>query len=494
MRVALDVNSIESYRQFLKIKRLPTYRIRGTWAEFPDEYASLVIGKHKQTAVDIAYDPLPGLFDYQRAIAALAIRKQKFAIFARVGLGKTLMFLEYVRHVERCLPPGQCILIVSPLMVIPQTIEQANSFYWGDVPLRQVAAADLADWVHAPDARIGITNYEAITDKVQRGQARGLVLDEASLLKSHYGKWGTRLIEIGAGLDWKLACTGTPAPNDRIEFANHAVFMDAFPTVNSFLARFFVNRGQTSERWEIKEHAVGAFYRAMSHWCIFLENPGTYGWKDNAGTLPPIHVHIDRVLMTPEQESIAYGSTGRLFHDQIGGITQRSKLAQLAKGKHKGQPVPTLKYDHIRRMVEQWSGESCIIWCKYNDEQDRLEQTFPGALSMRGSTPYAIRIEMLKQFKAGKNRLMITKPDILGFGQNLQIVTRMVFSSLQDSWEEYWQCIGRANRVGSKHALNVHIPVTDIERPMVDTVMEKAKRIEADTAEQERIFRGSMVA
>jgi hypothetical protein len=57
---------------------------------------------------------------------------------------------------------------------------------------------------------------------------------------------GADVHRLGRGLDWKLALTGTPAPNDRIEYANHAVFLDHFPTVNSFLARFFVNRGQTT--------------------------------------------------------------------------------------------------------------------------------------------------------------------------------------------------------------------------------------------------------
>ena len=47
---------------------------------------------------DREYVPIPGLFDYQRDIAALAIRKRKFAVFADCGLGKTLILLEFARH------------------------------------------------------------------------------------------------------------------------------------------------------------------------------------------------------------------------------------------------------------------------------------------------------------------------------------------------------------------------------------------------------------
>jgi hypothetical protein len=494
MRLAFDPTSIESYRQFLAVKQLPIYRIRGHWAEFPDEYASMVVGASIQAPQEIEYEPWPGLFDYQRDIAAMAIRKRMFCVFARVGLGKTFIQTEFARHVSHCLPEGNAVLMIAPPMVVPQTIEETGKFYGGRMSLRQVKANELRDWMQAPDAKIGITNWEAITDKIEIGKVRCLIPDESSVMKSHYGKWGTRLLELGSGLQWKLPCTGTPAPNDRIEYANHAVFMDAFPSVNAFLARFFVNRGQTSNRWEIKQHAIRPFYRALSHWCIFLENPGTYGWKDNSAPLPPVNVSIDPVPLTPEQQSLAYVSTGSLFADRIGGITNRGTLAQIAKGQYKGKPVPTLKYDYIRRICEAYPGESKIIWCKYNHEQERCEAELPNAISIKGETKYEDRLEMIRWFKAGRKRELITKPDILGYGQNLQVCTRMIFSTCQDSWEDYWQCIGRANRVGSTLPLNVHIPATDIERPMIETVIQKAKRVEQDTKEQEEMFREASAA
>ena len=67
----------------------------------------------------------------------------------------------------------------------------------------------------------------------------------------------------------------------------------------------------------------------------------------------------------------------------------------------------------------------------------------------------------------------------------------MVFSGLQDSFESYYQAVKRANRYGSTELLEVHIPVTEIEAPMIDTVMRKADRVRKDTEEQEAIFRES---
>jgi len=489
MELVLDPSSIDDYRTFLQIKALPVYSFSGRVATFPDEYASR-LGLSKAKAKRAKYTPHKQAFDYQRDIAAMAIDKQRFAVFADCGLGKTLILLEYVRHVAKVLPKNKCILIVSPLMVIGQTIEECQRFYGDELPIEQVRAADLPEWMES-GGRIGITNYDALSDELPQGRLGCLVLDESSMLKSMYGKWGQACIDLGAGLDWKLCLTGTPAPNDRIEYGNHAVFLDQFPTLNAFLAKYFVNRGQTDNRWELKPHALEPFYRSLSHWCIFLSNPAVYGWKDNCEALPPIHVSVEDVELTAAQEGILRKETGQLFATELGGITGRSTMGQLAKGRYAGEDVATNKPEFIKAMLERWPDESTIVWCLYNDEQDRIATLFPEAANIDGSTPHAKRLELIADFKAGRRKILISKAKVLGFGLNLQICTRMVFSGLQDSYESYYQAVKRANRYGSTKPLHVHIPVTDIERPMIETVLQKAKRVQEDTEAQERIFRNA---
>src|SRR5574343_1066284 len=402
MRLTLGSDA-ESYRLFLRIKQLPQYRFVGREAIVPDEYASRL--NLEPAAIDSGeYRPIAGLFDYQRDIAAMAIRKRRFAVFADCGLGKTLVMTEFARHALAMLPTDRRILIVSPLMVVDQTMAEASRWYGDTLPIAQVRAADLPAWMTGDrPGRLGITNYEALRDDTPQGRLGGLILDESSMLKSHYGKWGQDCLRLGSGLEWKLALTGTPAPNDRIEYANHAVFLDAFPTVNSFLARFFVNRGQTNERWEMKQHAIGPFYRALSHWCIFLTDPATYGWMDNTEGIPPIHVHIHDVDLTSAQQTAVRDLTGCLFTPEAGGIGSQAKLARIAKG------IDSLKPAFIRELVESWPDESTLIWCRFNDEQDRLAAEMPGAASIAGSTPHEERQQIIAAFKRGDVRTLITK-------------------------------------------------------------------------------------
>jgi Helicase conserved C-terminal domain/Type III restriction enzyme, res subunit len=485
MQSRIRTNSIDDYRLFLKVKGLPRYKFVGGMAEFPDEYASLIgedVGEQSATT----YRPIKGLFDYQEGIARIAIRKRKFAAFMACGSGKTLVMTEFARHVHSQ-DKSRPTLIVSPLMVVRQTVKEVGKFYGRKFSIQQLRANELAEWLRTGSG-VGITNYEAIVDGLPPGRLAGLILDESAMLKSHYGKWGQRLIAMGRGLNWKLCLTGVPAPNDRIEYANHAVFLDQCPTVNSFLARFFVNRGQTDNRWELKPHALRPFYRALSHWCIFLSNPAVYGWKDNCDTIPQINTHIDYIDMSEEQATLAAAESDSLF-PIAGGIASRAKLAQIAKGNHNGRRIESSKPAVIRKLVDSWPNESTIVWCRYNAEQERVAEVFPEAANISGDTPEDERPRLIDEFQNGTRKVLISKCKILGFGLNLQVATRMIFSTLQDSYEEFWQAVKRANRYGATRPLNVHVPITEIERPMVENVLRKARMVDEDTRQQELLFK-----
>ena len=167
MQVYLD-NSLGSYRRFLRIKSLPRYEIHGRMAWFPDEYAADLGVDAPSPDASAEYVARDGLFDYQRDIVAMAIAKQKMAIFADCGLGKTLMLLEYARHVRQAMP-DKPVLIVSPLMVVAQTIAEAAKFYGDSLPVGQVVAKDLAKWLTTPGGKLGITNYDALRDDTRCG-------------------------------------------------------------------------------------------------------------------------------------------------------------------------------------------------------------------------------------------------------------------------------------------------------------------------------------
>ena len=94
MLLSFDYQSSEDYANFIKLKSLPSYSWKGRMAVVPDAYAHLFTSSTPESK---HHEPVLSdlLFDYQRDIAATAIRKKKYAIFAECGLGKTLIMLEF---------------------------------------------------------------------------------------------------------------------------------------------------------------------------------------------------------------------------------------------------------------------------------------------------------------------------------------------------------------------------------------------------------------
>ena len=489
--ITVDLNSVDDYRTFLKVKQLPAWRAVGRSLWFPSEYRHAIgIDDGTQDAIESTGNLPSMMFDYQRDICELALRKKKFAVFADCGLGKSLILLAYAREVAERIGRDRKVLILTPPMVVPQLIEESSKFLGDTLQVEHVKAAGLQKWLSGDGSQVGITNYEALKKTTRAGKLGAMVLDESSVLKSHYGNYAGICLDLGRGLEYKLCCTGTPAPNDRIEYANHAVFLDRFPNVNSFLATFFINRGQTQERWVLKPHALKPFYRSLSDWCIFLTDPAVYGWQDNCSTLPPINVEIEHVELTKQQRDWISRELGSLIATRAGGITKRSAYGQVSKGHWKGERFDTNKPGYIRDRIASWQDtESTLVWCLYDHEQQSVSDAIGDCESLSGSTSVRDRIKSVDRFKAGECATLISKPRILGFGLNLQVATRQVFSGLQDSYESYYQCVKRSNRIGSKRPLNVHIPVTELEEPMVENVLRKADRVESDTLEQEQLFR-----
>src|SRR5690606_27227935 len=73
----------------------------------------------------------------------------------------------------------------------------------------------------------------------------------------------------------------------------------------------------------------------------------------------------------------------------------------------------------------------------------------------------------------GAIRVLVTKPQIAGFGMNFQNAHRMVFVGLSDSYEAYYQAVRRCWRFGQQHPVDAHIVASELERQIVDNVARK---------------------
>lgn len=521
---------LEEYELFLKTKRLPESQIRfdpvaeAYTLEAPARFAHL-LGVDGPDRLSTSLAMAEYLFDYQQWIGRVAVAAKRYAVWADCGLGKTALFLEWARHVHH--RTGGRVLILSPLEVIPQTVENARlgprglrgDPKWTPWPYRMdlrilTTREELATWCTEGHQPFAICNYEKLIEGVlpDLRHVAGLVADESSLLKSGGGVIRWHLIKSARGIEYKLSCTATPAPNDIMEYASQASFLEKLRSEGEILWTYFTRDPKTNN-WKVKPHAREAFFRFMASWSIYLRDPKSYGWGDNLQAVPAPSILEHRLEATVEQLDQAHqihaASGAGLFGKSL-GVTQRTKLSQLAKGFLYGDGPPThvrsRKPDFVASLIQRdvAEGRQVLVWTIYDEETALIEAALQrmrraGYEAARpfevlsGKTKPKDRQPILERFRGGHTQVLISKASMLGYGLDFEFCTSMIFSGFDDSFEAFYQAVRRAVRYGQTRQVNVHIPyIPDLEGVIWNNVLRKQANFERDAAEQERCYRQAM--
>lgn len=383
------------------------------------------------------------LFDFQRDIVLWSLRRGRAALFAGTGMGKTLMALSWADAIVRA--TGHKVLILTPLAIAAQFIREADKF--GIAAKQAKTQAEVSDGVT-------VTNYEKL-DHFDLSAFGGVVLDESSILKSYDGKTRTQLIEACQQIPYRLAATATPAPNDFMELGNHAEFLGVM-SYTDMLAMFFTHDGGETQKWRLKGHAEGAFWRWMCSWSVMLRHPRDLGYEVAGFDLPP----LNQEQHTVEVEYKPNGDT--LFPLEARTMSERIKARK----------------DTVAERVEMASkltpsDRPFVWWCNLNGESEALAKAIPGAVEVRGSDSEAEKERKLVAFSNGDVRVLITKPKICGFGMNWQHCADTGFVGLNDSFEQVYQAIRRFWRFGQTRPVNVHFIAAETEGAVVANIRRK---------------------
>ena len=383
------------------------------------------------------------LFDFQHAIVTWAVRRGRSAIFADTGLGKTLMQLSWADEIAS--HTGGMVLILAPLAVSEQTIEQGSTF---GIDVRRVPNGGTPD---APG--VWITNYERM-DAIDFASLHGLVLDESSILKAHDGKTRQRIIDAAQGIPYRLSCTATPSPNDFEELGNQCEFLGVM-TRTEMLATYFVNDTGDTGTWRLKGWGQSRFWEWMGTWSVVLRNPSDIGF-DGSRYILPEPKYIEHVVETEV--------TGDLF----------AKPAQTLLERRKAQSDSiAARCRAVADVVNADTSEPWLIWCHLNDEAELLAELIPGAVNVQGSDKPEVKAARMMEFSHGTLRVLISKPKICGFGMNWQHCARMAFVGLDDSFEKFYQAVRRCYRFGQKRNVHVHLFTAENEGQILANLKRK---------------------
>lgn len=411
------------------------------------DYQSFLESKRITTA-PVGIEPVgpinSSMFPFQRDITIWALLKGRSALFENCGLGKTLQYLEWGKHVSS--HTGGATLILTPLSVAQQTVREGEKF---DIMVNPCRTQN--------DVKTGlnVTNYEML-HHFNPGMFDAVVLDESSILKSMDGKTRMELIQTFKNTPFRLCCTATPAPNDHVELGNHAEFLGIM-TANEMLSTFFVHDGGDTSKWRLKGHAVKRFWEWVASWAVMLQKPSDLGYSDEGFILPPLNI---------QQITVPVENTGSgLF-----AIEAQTLQERLQARRDTIETRARSCAEDVNQLTDQ-----CIIWCNLNAEADFLKKAITENIEVRGSDTPEFKEKAIQDFLSGKVKNLISKPSIFGFGINIQHCHEMRFVGLSDSFEEWYQAIRREWRFGQKEPVNVKVITAETEGAVVANIKRKER-------------------
>lgn len=426
-----------------------------------NDYEAFLNSK-KLTTVDSGKtcgDIHPALFPFQRDIVSWAVRKGRAAIFADVGLGKTVMYCEWCRQLS--VPT----LILTPLAVAQQTVNMAKSLL--DMELRYVRSMAEVDF---DNCLFYVTNYEML-EHFDAAQFQAVVLDESSILKAFSGKTKLQLIRTFKDTPYKLACTATPAPNDLLEIGNHADFLSVMSSrlMTSFFFTHDSQAGKNGNKYRLKKHATGKFYEWLASWAVALKKPSDLGYDDTGYDLPELNIELKTV-------NAGYTPAGMLegFGVQSISAVDAKKVRRATIASRSEVAV-----SQITAASEQW-----LVWTGLNDEAAHLTKHIQDSFDLHGSLKPDEKVQAIQDFVQGKTRVLVTKSSIAGMGVNMQQCANMLFFGVDYSWEQFYQSIGRIYRFGQKaQRVNVVIVTSEEERSVFEAIQRKGEEARMMTDE-----------
>ena len=424
------------------------------------------------TGFDVTLDDLhPALYRHQKLLVKWALKGGCRAVFAKFGIGKSIIQLEILRQIKaRCSGP---VLVVCPLGV---RLEFANDAQKLDVETRFIRCDDDVD---AAFGGVYLTNYESVRDgKLNPAQFTAVSLDEASILRSYGSKTYQEFLPRFAGVRFRFVATATPSPNRFKELIHYAGFLGVMDTGQA-LTRFFQRDSTKANNLKLYPHKQEEFWLWLNTWAAFVQSPADLGCDATGYDLPPIDVEFVEVDVSLADDTVDRDGQGHIFRSAELGLKEAAREKRISLEERVAKAVSIVSDVDL-------AGEQSIIWCDLNDEQDLTEK----ALKHHGITFSTVRgsqsaDEVEAQLMAWKNRetsVLIGKPVMLGQGMNLQQSRTAVFVGVTYKFNDTIQAVHRIHRYGQTDTCHVYLIHSNAETGVVAELKRKWQQHEELTS------------
>lgn len=413
------------------------------------------------------FEPRP----YQKILIDAILDKPRVALWAGMGMGKTVSTLTALDLLIRFSEGGPA-LIIAPLRVANATWSQEVAKWDHLKNLRvSVITGTKAERMAARDrgADIYVTNYETIPELVEYWQGKWpykiVVADEATRLKGFRSRQGSSRAKALAKVSRKcvkrfVELTGTPAPNGLMDLWGQVWFLDfgkrLGTSMRAYQERWFrplrLGDDPFAVKWIPMEFSEREVHELLSDITVKV-NPED--WFDlDKPIVSPVYVTLpDKVRQ--QYDDMRQELVTELEDETVqaaNAAVKAGKLLQIASGALYREDgtyalIHTEKIEALKSIVEEAGGMPILVAYQFKHEADRILKALPQA-KILDKDPRTIA-----HWNEGRIPMLLAHPASCGHGLSLQDGGNiLVFFSTGWNLEEHDQIIERIGPMRQKQA------------------------------------------
>lgn len=396
---------------------------------------------------------------------------ESMALFYKMGSGKTLVVLEYLRQEK-----PKSFLVVAPKYVCDSW--EAEIKKWG----YEFSYANLAGRTATQRAKLLAkkhNGYFTTPDSLgwllkQRDTFITIIVDEASMFKNTSSiRWKNLKKFTYAQM---ILLTGTPTPNGLHEvYSLVKLISNIWAAKSAFLTKYFKARtmGHIVVGYDpIDTHVKKLIFDEIKDLALVHE-----GVKHDVK-----HIEIPIVMDTKTEKTYKTLNDDLIIEHADGcvGALSKAHLLSLARRLTSGYvydwagtermkyPLNSLKLDALLSFITNNSSENMIIWYEWRATKEDIKN-----LLEKHSIQYTL--DDIEGWNEGKYQVFLANPRSYGYGMNMQRGGRvMVWYDLTFSSEVYEQANARLARTGQTQQVLIYHMVA--KNTIDEYVMYKLKR------------------
>lgn len=415
--------------------------------------------------------------EYQKEAVKFLVEKGSAALWLDPGLGKTAIVLSAYRTL-RLKGLAKKMLVIAPLRPVhgvwPPEAKKWEQF--ADYSVGVLHGGNKGK-VLKQNHDIYVINFEGLGWLSSQLNGKDwpfqiLTVDEISYMKNTQTQRFKTLKPVLDKFDRRWGLTGSPAPNSLLDIFGPQLILDQGATFGPYISRFrteyFYPSGYGGYEWKLQSDGEARIHAALDGKVLrmaaldHLDLP-ELTYNDIMVDLPPnarklydafendLTVELNSGNVTAVNAAVAVMKGQQIANGGSYLDDDGSGNARITTHLHDA------KTEAVLDLVEELSGQPCIIGYHFAHDLERLKAAFPNA-PIIGSGVIGHKLDsIIDDWNAGKTPVLLAHPMSAGHGLNLQGTGHaVIWYSLTWSLEVYEQFIRRLWRQGQKNHIVVH--------------------------------------